>query len=77
MKIRRIAPELHAQLPSRKKRDHRQHHARKKTENGDRLQYVEQRNHEALGARVIRGYVAVDQREYETQTYAIVMRNNE
>ena len=54
---------LDADLVMREQRDHRQHHAGQKAEHGNRLQDVEQRNHDALGARVIGGDIAVNQRE--------------
>ncbi len=54
---------LQAKLPAGKKRHHRQHHGRKKAEHRNRLQHIEQWNHEAFGARVIRRHVAVHQRE--------------
>jgi hypothetical protein len=54
---------LDTDLVMRKQRDHGQHHAGQKAEHGNRLQDVEQRNHDALGTHVIGGDVAVHQRE--------------
>ena len=58
---------LDADLASRKQRHHRQHDARQKAEHRNRLQDVEQRNHDALGSRVVRGNIAVHQRERQRQ----------
>src|SRR5271166_2548722 len=58
---------FHADLVMREKRHHREHHARQKAEDRNRLQNVEQRNHDALGLRVIGSNVAVNQREGERE----------
>ena len=44
-------PELHAQLPGGEQRHHGHHHAGQKTQDGNGLQRVQQRNQEALGLR--------------------------
>ena len=67
VKMSRIAPGFDAQLTAGEERHHRQHDAGKKTEYRDRLQDVEQRNHEALGPRIVGGDVTVDQRECQAE----------
>src|SRR5208337_1034643 len=62
-------PQLHSQLPARKQRHHRQHHARKKTQDRNRLQDVQQRNQHHLRALRFRGHVSIGQREH--QAYGI------
>jgi hypothetical protein len=52
--------QLEAELPGGKQGHHGDHHAGKKTENGDGLQGIEQGDQDALGAGIVRGHVAVD-----------------
>ena len=58
---------LDADLMMRKQRHHRQHHAWQEAEHWNRLQNVEQRNHNALGARIVGSDVSVNQREGERE----------
>ncbi len=59
--------QLDPQLTSREKRGHGQHHARKEAQYWDGLQNVEQRNHEAFGARTVSSDISVADREEQAQ----------
>ena len=58
---------LDAELMAGNERDHGQHHGRQKTEHGNRLQNVENRDHPRLDARVVGGDVAVGDGEGQAE----------
>src|SRR5208282_1079604 len=59
--------QLNAQLTSRKKSGHGQHHTRKEAQYWNGLQHVKQRNHETFGARTVSGDVSVGDGEEQAQ----------
>ena len=61
------AGRLEPQLVVRRKGHEGQHDARHESQNGNRLQHVEHRNHHGLGPAIVRGDGAVNQREGQRQ----------
>ncbi len=59
--------ELDAKLAVGEKRDHGQHHARKKTKNRDGLQNIEERDEDDLRLFGARGNIAIGEREEHAQ----------
>ena len=67
VKISRMEPSSMPSWRCGEKSHHGNHHAGQKAEDRNRLQRIEQRDHESLGSRVVRGDVAVDDGENKAE----------